>query len=365
MAYQDKKTKTYTGRVRLAGFPQSVKKGFRTKTEAIKWEVEEKLRLRAPAQKTPMEFMHCSTKYLSYAQKRFGKNTYRDKKRLITSLINHLVQTIGKKQTAALPVDHFPKQYIESFLDLRFSEKGGKAANRDLREMKTLFNWFATEDYFISKPINPAKNITQYAEEDFIKYVPPPEDVKKIFLVAEGDDYIFLSVIYYTLARAIEVRRLTWERDINFQRKTIQLWTKKRKGGGLSVDVVDMPDVLHNLLLKKYRNRMKESPFVFCNEEGEPFSKNKWDNVMPKLCKKAGVKKFGFHAIRHHGARLLSESGLSLMEIQTQLRHKRATTTDTYLKGLIKQKSRTAEVLESQGREVTLKENFIPKKIIK
>lgn len=359
MAYLDKTTKTYTGRVRLKGYPQKLKKGFRTKTEALKWEMEEKERLKAPQEQTPMGFLQCANNYLDYTQKRLGKNTYRDKRRLITSLIDSIIKSIGKEQIKTLPIDNFPKKYISEYLDQRYQENGSKSANRDLREIKTLFNWFAEEEYFLGRPANPAKHIRKYAEEEFIKYVPPPEDVKKIFLAAENDDYDFISVIYYTLARTIEVRRLQWERDIDFKYKTVQLWTKKRKDGSLSADIVDMPNVLYKLLQKRYKNRNKQSPFVFCNDDGEQFSKNKWDNVMPKLCKRAGVKKFGFHALRHHGARILLESGLSLREIQEQLRHRRTTTTDVYLTGLVKQKSRTAQVLGEEGEKITIKEETL------
>ena len=52
---------------------------------------------------------------------------------------------------------------------------------------------------------------------------------------------------------------------------------------------------------------------------------------MPKLCERAGVKPFGFHALRHKSATItFMASGLSAA--QTLMGHARATTTDIYVR---------------------------------
>jgi integrase len=72
---------------------------------------------------------------------------------------------------------------------------------------------------------------------------------------------------------------------------------------------------------------------------------------MKDLCKKAGVKPFGFHAIRHHVASILADSGKApLSNIQKMYRHKRTTTTDNYIKTLDPQLKQIAEVLNEQGK---------------
>lgn len=55
---------------------------------------------------------------------------------------------------------------------------------------------------------------------------------------------------------------------------------------------------------------------------------------MKSICKKAGVKPFGFHTIRHLGAVILYKEGEEVSTIQKMLRHKHATTTDRYLRSL-------------------------------
>jgi len=55
---------------------------------------------------------------------------------------------------------------------------------------------------------------------------------------------------------------------------------------------------------------------------------------MKRLCDKAGVKTFGYHAIRHLTASILYHKGYGVSVIQAILRHRNPTTTNRYLKSL-------------------------------
>jgi len=55
---------------------------------------------------------------------------------------------------------------------------------------------------------------------------------------------------------------------------------------------------------------------------------------MRRMCKRAGVKRFGFHAIRHLTASTLYNQGHPLSVIQAILRHKSPSTTEKYVKTL-------------------------------
>ena len=53
-----------------------------------------------------------------------------------------------------------------------------------------------------------------------------------------------------------------------------------------------------------------------------------------RACKKAKVRVFTFHALRHYGASRLANSGVPIPDIQALLGHQRSTTTDIYLQSI-------------------------------
>ncbi len=68
---------------------------------------------------------------------------------------------------------------------------------------------------------------------------------------------------------------------------------------------------------------------------------------MKHLCKKAQVKSFGFHAIRHFFAvSLIQSQQAGLTDIQLLLGHQRATTTDIYLKSVAPDINHLAAIIE-------------------
>jgi integrase len=123
------------------------------------------------------------------------------------------------------------------------------------------------------------------------------------------------------------------------------------QGGVLQEDKLAMTDTLYDILRRRWDIRDKTTPYVFHNADGTRYTYTQKKDTMKKLCRKAGVKIFGFHAIRHHVASILGDSGkASLSQIQKMLRHRRTTTTDNYIKTLDPQLRQVANVLDEQGK---------------
>jgi integrase len=277
--------------------------------------------------------------YLEDCKARFQKNTWRQK----AFVYRNFITFINDDPIA----EDIKKQTIAEYLIHRKDKDSNCAANRDLKEFKALFNWCIRQELAFK---NPCINIVHYPEEPKIKYVPPAEDINKVLLAADPDDMDLILTLYHTAGRTSEVLNMTWE-DVNFEHRWIRLWTRKRKGGELQEDKLAMTDTLYEVLKRRWNNRNKSTPYVFHNEDGSKFTYQQKRDTMKNICKKAKVKTFGFHAIRHHVASILADSGkASLSQIQKMLRHRRSTTTDNYIKTLDPQLRQVANVLDEQGK---------------
>ncbi len=113
-----------------------------------------------------------------------------------------------------------------------------------------------------------------------------------------------LLTYYYTGARRGEVFRLLWS-DVNFDSGSIRLVDHKGRDGSSRARWVPMHPELAKALRWWQAVRPCVVDNVFMQEHcdgmlGEPFQQR--SKLMPRLCRKAGVKPFGFHALRHKAA---------------------------------------------------------------
>lgn len=179
--------------------------------------------------------------------------------------------------------------------------------------------------------------------------MPPEEDFWKIYNVTEGQDEIMLLTFLHLAARRSEIFRLTWS-DVDFGSDRIRLWTRKRRDGTFEYDWLPMTNELRASLRGWWENRpVKDHSHVFlCLDEtaftrdhyGQPFRYRL--RFMKRLCEKAKVKPFGFHAIRHLSASILFNLGYDLGVIQAILRHRSPSTTERYLKSIGMERVRAA-----------------------
>jgi integrase len=327
---------------------QYKKEGLETRSKALEWEVQKRKELENPPELETkpirLTFSQASTIYLKDCRARFQKNTWKQKAFVYRNFLSFINEDP--------PADSITKQTFREYLVYRMTKDGNCAANRDLKEFKALFNWCIRQEILFK---NPCINIQDYPEEFKVKYIPTAEDINRIILVAEPDDKDLIQTLRHTAGRISEVLNLTWE-DINFEQKWVRLWTRKRRGGELHEDKLPMTETLYGILKYRWNNRNKLTPYVFHNEDGSKYTYHQKGHIMKKVCEKAGVKPFGFHAIRHHVASILADScKASLSQIQKMLRHRRTTTTDNYIKTFDLQLRQVANILEEQ-------ENFNKKK---
>ena len=273
--------------------------------------------------------------YLSDVKRRHTKRTYVEKKLVFKRLAAHI--------DPDSPVGSLTKKTALRFLQEQYDNRSGNAANRDRKNLLAAWSWGAKFlDGFPQHP-NPFKAFDKFPEHRLDRYVPPEEDFWKVYHQTEpySQDRIMLTAFLHLAARRGEIFRLRWA-DLDWSNGQVRLFTRKTKDGSWESAWLPMTTELKEALLYWWENRThKRSEYVFTvtgehnfdNQfEGQPFKERR--HFMPRLCRKAKVKPFGFHAIRHLSAVILYHSGYNIAIIQKILRHKNATTTELYLKRL-------------------------------
>jgi integrase len=313
-------------------------KWFQTKREAHEWESAERKAIKNQKPKTITGLLSLFGEYLDYAE-RYSKYTYSHKKTLCRRLLSAWGDIDIYKIT--------PKMCL-SYLDSR-SRISGNAANEDLKEMRSIFSHFKK---FNNIEHNPLINIAHYSHEVKPPYVPPREDITKLLMVTQGQDRIMLDVFRFTAARRSEVLKLTWD-DILFDQRSIRLTTNKSRKGKVKAYYVPMSETLYKSLQWQWNNRDKSSPYVFTHK-GDKYSKR--DEWLPKLCKKAGVKPFGYHSFRRAFATgIMSTGKASLKDVSMLLGHGSVRHTELYLRSINLNLPGLVELLENN--ENTPEEN--------
>ena len=357
------------GRIRWKGRVQKLgqikQKLFDTKADALAWEVAERKTDWEATTDTALCLKDWAEKYLDHCAK-YDRKTYNEKRQALRELFS---AKVGKGKTAQLivnpqaPVTSLTPGKVLTALKVQFEHRSGNAANKDRKNLVAAWNWGVK--YLDSPTANPCM-VEKFPEQRHPRYVPCEEDFWAVFNQTSGQDRIMLLRYLHLGARRSKVFRLAWE-DVDFGNSRIRLFTKKRLHGSIEYDWLPMTGELADVLRGWWDNRtFKESTHVFiceqdggfCAEQyGKPFKERM--QLMKRLCARAGVKAFGFHAIRHLTASILYKMGQPVSVIQAILRHKSPNTTAIYLKSLGLEETRgalegLAARFASNGHESTL-----------
>jgi integrase len=321
---------------------------FKTKAEAKNAESKKREEVKKPKikEETPigMGFLDLVNKRLDHIKAYNSLSHYKDH----VYMAKRWVKAWGK-----MDCDSIARQDIKSFI-LKRSRVSSYTANHDLRCLRSLFN-FGIKEAWVSS--NPTLGIPFLPVEKKIKYIPSKEDALKVIITARADTKDYLLAIQETIARVGEINRLTWS-DVNLVERYVILYTRKKKGGNLIPRKVPMTNRLYQALSHRHEHRDKGKPWVFWHRywsrktkewvEG-PYKDRKL--IMKTLCKKAGVKYFRFHPLRHLGASILDHANVNIGSIQRILGHENRTTTEIYLHSIGESEREAMEIFEKVSHD--------------
>lgn len=341
MPYLDRMRKKWKGVVKRGN--ERFTRLFQTKTEAKVWEAEKLKELENPNLETPetvMDLLMVSNDYLDFCRRRFSSTTYGEKKKLCKDVL---------KKWGNVDINSITPTMVMKHLEDRAKKVSDNTWNRDRKNLLAMFNW-ARKIKGITH--NPVINIERLPEDKKPEYIPSGEDIDKVIMASNGQDRVMLQCYYFTFARRGEIFDWTWD-DINFEKQWYRLWTKKRLHSDKQADYFPLPEEseLYKALKWQWEHRNKNSQYVFTDPEtGEKFTERK--RFMKGLCKRAGVKPFGFKAFRKYGPSVLNDiHRVSIKKLQRLLRHQKQTTTEIYLKKIDDDLSVGLKLLEKRDTQ--------------
>lgn len=282
--------------------------GFETKQAARDAEAE----ARKDLKRMNIQFLRLCASRLKDVKNRRTKKYLKENAALVRKLIK-----VWKHKKSVQKADVV--EYVQKVRETR----GAFVANKELRLIKALFNHGISLEWC---SYNPATGIKPYGVESNQKAIPTEEEIKAMLKVASKRQRAYLLVAIHTLGRSISINNLKWS-DV-FEDHLV---LKTRKCKNSSVKQIRIP--LNEVLREVLKSIPHEGEFVFVHRKtGKPYDYR--DKLIPSLCRKAKIKRYTLHCLRHFGASMLDSMGVPLCDIQELLGHEQATTTAIYLQSL-------------------------------
>ncbi len=290
-----------------------------TRKEAIQWEIDERAAQKKEAnRKHVTDLLTLCNEYLDHAQSTHIKKTYSEKSNICKRVISKWgpdrdVETI----TPRMCLDYLNSRKISND---RF--------NKERKNLLAMWNW-GQQILDIKK--NPVAKIRQLPHDRGPQYVPPQVDIMKIIAVATPEERVFLYSYLHTGARRSSILRWTWSEDVDLERKQVRIGSRKSRDGSMKYKWLPMTETLHSSLQWLWKHRT-DNHWVFTSRRGGPWTERR--GFLKDLCGRAGVREFGFHAIRRHVASVLASQNVSLKVIGEILDHSKLGTTERYIYNL-------------------------------
>ena len=236
--------------------------------------------------------------------------------------------------------DITPQKIERLKLQLKNGRKNA-TVNRYIEALGTLFNIAISNN--IAK-INPLKQIKKLKQDNHKLRFLTKEEEKALFEVLNNNrDYLyFIPIVICALQTGMrkgEILNLKWS-NIDFNNRYIELLqTKSGKSRKIPIS-----DKLMSELLKLKANKI--SDYVFTN----PYTRTKYISIhkgFGEVLKKANIKDFRFHDLRHTAATRMTEVGIDLAVVQEILGHSDVKTTMRYAHPVPERKLKAIEALNN------------------
>jgi len=208
-----------------------------------------------------------------------------------------------------------------------------------VRDIKTLWSWMYREGYVEENKL--AHFQLPSVPENLPKIITPAQFATLLSHIdrstPEGSKYHCILLILYDngmrISELVKIRIC----DIDFQGKTIIVMGKGQRERPVPITVYTRKQILRYIDQVRTRICPKDSPYLFANPDGEPFSKSSVQQFMRRLLEKSELEvKFSPHVLRHSFAIQYLANGGNVFYLKAILGHKSLITTLGYTRTLPK-----------------------------
>lgn len=231
--------------------------------------------------------------------------------------INNLNPFFGNKY-----LDEIDSFMVQRYQAQRVKEVSGSTVNRELACMKSIFNkaidWgWAT--------VNPVKGIKFFRENGRLRYLNPEE--LNIFIKAldlRSHDLPYLKpVIMLAMSTGMRESEIFNLKRNQINTVTNQIVIHDPKSGRREIVR------LNEAALEALKSVKKRGEYVFYNTDGKRLKSIR--RAWYTLLKRAGIKDFRFHDLRHCFGSYLSMQGANQFDLQLAMRHRSMSMTQRYV----------------------------------
>src|SRR5208283_4085334 len=212
--------------------------------------------------------------------------------------------------------------HIQSEEDLR---KRRATANRIMRRLRAALNLALEEGRVHANPM--AWRVSPFENVEVARAVFLSEKEQRAFVKACAKERDFQRLVragLYTGARYGELGRLAVG---EFNASACTLFIAKSKGGQQRYVHLD-PEAAR--FFREVCANRDTGEVMFLRDSGEPWAKDSQKKPMRRACTSAGIKRFGFHQLRHSAASRWITLGVSLKVVAEQLGHVDTTMVERY-----------------------------------
>jgi integrase len=256
-------------------------------------------------------FRDFAGEYLEYSKANKAKTSY---DRDTTTIKKHLVPLWGDFQLSRITT-----KMIEEYKMLRLEKVTPSTLNRELNTVKNMFRRAVEWEYLRDSPAKPTKWIK--TSKGIFRFLSKDEAERFLAACRKSDNphlHAIVTVALNTGMRRGEILRLRWE-DVDFKRGRIQV-VSREDGHTKNYESRTLPmNRVVKDALKRHPRRL-DSPYVFCNANGEPF--RDVDSSFATALSRSGLPHFRFHDMRHTFASWLVMGGVDVRTVQELLGHK-------------------------------------------